>query len=82
MTHLRACCALSRAHPPVPRFAPPKPPEPDISDNTSRSISTASYRYQGRFTLQVSAESAAERIAPTTGALERVDDYSCTCAPA
>src|SRR5918994_746264 len=31
-----------------------------------------------RFTLHVSAETAAERIAPTTGALEPIDEHSCT----
>ncbi|WP_231928567.1 WYL domain-containing protein [Micromonospora echinaurantiaca] len=31
-----------------------------------------------RITLHVSAETAAERIAPTTGALEPIDEHSCT----
>ncbi|WP_245589711.1 WYL domain-containing protein [Amycolatopsis balhimycina] len=35
-------------------------------------------RYQARFTLHVSAETAAERIAPATGALEPIDERSCT----
>ncbi|MBB6405183.1 YafY family protein [Arthrobacter sp. AZCC_0090] len=61
-----------------PRFTPRTPPEPDISGYTSRAISTSAYRYQARFTLHVSAETAAERIAPTTGALEAIDEYSCT----
>jgi hypothetical protein len=61
-----------------PRFAPRIPPDPDISGYTSRAISTSAYRYQARFTLHVSAETAAERIAPTTGALEPIDEHSCT----
>ncbi len=61
-----------------PRFTPRTPPDPDISGYTSRAISTSAYRYQARFTLHVSAETAAERIAPTTGALEPIDEHSCT----
>jgi predicted DNA-binding transcriptional regulator YafY len=58
-----------------PRFTPRTPPDPDISGYTSRAISTSAYRYQANFTLHVSAETAAQRIAPTTGALE------CCCGP-
>jgi predicted DNA-binding transcriptional regulator YafY len=61
-----------------PRFTPRTPPDPDISGYTSRAISTSAYRYQARFTLHVSAETAAERIAPTTGALKAIDQHSCT----
>ncbi|GAA3391652.1 helix-turn-helix transcriptional regulator [Cryptosporangium minutisporangium] len=61
-----------------PRFAPRTPPEPDLSAYTSRAISTSAYRYQARFTLHVSVEIAAERIAPTTGTLEPIDEHSCT----
>ena len=61
-----------------PRFTPRTPPDPDISGYTSRAISTSASRYQARFTMHVSAETAAERIAPTTGALEPIDEASCT----
>ncbi|NUT49123.1 MAG: WYL domain-containing protein [Saccharothrix sp.] len=61
-----------------PRFTPRTPPDPDLGGYTSRAISTSAYRYRARFTLYVSAEVAAERIAPTTGALEPVDEHSCT----
>ena len=61
-----------------PRFTPRTPPDPDLGGYTSRAISTSAYRYQGRFTLHVSAETAAERIAPTTAALEPIDEHSCT----
>jgi predicted DNA-binding transcriptional regulator YafY len=49
-----------------------------LSSYTSRAISTSAYRYQARFTLKVSAEAAAERISPTTGMLEPIDEHSCT----
>ena len=61
-----------------PRFTPRTPPDADLGGYTSRAISTSAYRYQARFTLHVSAEKAAERIAPTTGALEPIDERSCT----
>lgn len=61
-----------------PRFQPRTPPDIDLSGHTSRGISTSPYRYQARFTLQVSAEVAAERIAPTTGVLQPIDEHSCT----
>ncbi|OXM61614.1 helix-turn-helix transcriptional regulator [Amycolatopsis vastitatis] len=61
-----------------PRFTPRTPPDPDLGGYTSRAISTSAYRYQARITLHVSAETAAERIAPTTGALEPVDEHRCT----
>jgi len=61
-----------------PRFTPRTPPDLDLGGYTSRAISTSPYRYQGRFTLHVSAETAAERISPTTAALEPIDAHSCT----
>ncbi|WP_457965894.1 YafY family transcriptional regulator [Arthrobacter sp. D1-29] len=61
-----------------PRFTPRTPPAPDISGYTSRAVSTSAYRYQGRFTLHVSAETAGEQIAPTTGELEPIDEHHCT----
>ncbi|MET8847861.1 WYL domain-containing protein [Amycolatopsis sp. NPDC004625] len=60
-----------------PRFTPRTPP-PDPAGYTSRAISTSPYRYQGRFTLHVGAAAAAERVAPTTGTLEPIDERSCT----
>ncbi|MFE0023747.1 helix-turn-helix transcriptional regulator [Amycolatopsis sp. NPDC059021] len=61
-----------------PRFAPRTPPDPDLGDYTSRAISTSAYRYQARFTLHVDAETAAERITPTSAVLEPIDEHSCT----
>ncbi|GAA0261996.1 WYL domain-containing protein [Saccharothrix mutabilis subsp. mutabilis] len=69
---------LTPRTPTGPRFAPRTPPDADLGGYTSRAISTSAYRYQARFTLHVDAATAAERIAPTTGALEPVDEHSCT----
>ncbi|NNH70489.1 YafY family transcriptional regulator [Nocardia uniformis] len=58
-----------------PRFTPRE--APDAADFVSRAVTTAPYRYQARITLLTSAETAAERIAPTVGVLEAVDAKSC-----
>ena len=60
------------------RFAPREPPEGDVARFTSRGVSTGVYRYQARLTLHVPAEVAAERITPTSGLVEPVDDRTCT----
>jgi predicted DNA-binding transcriptional regulator YafY len=61
-----------------PRFVPRDPPSADLVDYTSYGITNAAYRYQGRFTLHVSADVAAREIPPTIGVLEAVDGNSCT----
>jgi predicted DNA-binding transcriptional regulator YafY len=60
------------------RFAPRPPPEGDVARYTSRGVSTGVYRFQARLTLHVPAEVAAERITPTSGLVEPVDDRTCT----
>jgi predicted DNA-binding transcriptional regulator YafY len=60
-----------------PRFTPREPPDADIAGYTSRGMSTAAYRYQGRFTLHASAEVVAERVTPTSGMVEAVDEHTC-----
>lgn len=60
-----------------PRFTPREPPDADIAGYTSRGVSTAAYRYQGRFTLHASAEVVAERVTPTSGMVEAVDEHTC-----
>ena len=50
-----------------------------MSRRSRSTISSGStYRYQARFTLHVPIEVAADRIAPTVGALEAIDERSCT----
>ncbi|WP_040809659.1 helix-turn-helix transcriptional regulator [Nocardia concava] len=58
-----------------PRFTPRE--APDAAAQVSRGITSAPYPYQARITLLVSAEQAAERIAPTVGVLEAVDANTC-----
>jgi predicted DNA-binding transcriptional regulator YafY len=61
-----------------PRFVPRDLPAADLSGYTSYAISSAPYRYQGRFTVHAPAATVAQRIAPTTGTVEPVDERTCT----
>jgi len=60
-----------------PRFVPRELP-PDLPGHVGRGITTSAYRYRARFTLHVPIEVAADRIAPTVGTLEAIDERSCT----
>ncbi|MFG1797870.1 helix-turn-helix transcriptional regulator [Nocardia sp. NPDC049149] len=71
---------VDRLHPRIPtgpRFTPREAPDVDLSGYVSRGVSSSPYRYVARITLGVPAEVAAERIAPTVGALEAVDAETC-----
>ncbi|MBA9001858.1 helix-turn-helix transcriptional regulator [Thermomonospora cellulosilytica] len=61
-----------------PRFVPRDPPAADLAEYVAHSISSAPYRYQGRFTVYAPASVVAESIAPTTGTIEPVDTRTCT----
>jgi predicted DNA-binding transcriptional regulator YafY len=61
-----------------PRFAPRETPDPDVAAYTSWAISTAAYRYQGTFTMHAPADLVADRIPPTVGVVEAIDDRRCT----
>jgi predicted DNA-binding transcriptional regulator YafY len=60
-----------------PRFVPRELPA-DLPGHVGRGISTRAYRYRARFTLHVPIEVAADRIAPTVGTLDAIDERSCT----
>ncbi|WP_068052241.1 helix-turn-helix transcriptional regulator [Nocardia xishanensis] len=71
---------VDRMHPRIPtgpRFAPREAPEIDLAGYVSRGVTTAPYRYAARITLGVPAATAADRIAPTVGVIEPIDDESC-----
>jgi predicted DNA-binding transcriptional regulator YafY len=61
---------------PGPRFPPRDPPE-DVAAYISRAISTAPYRYQATILLHAPAAAAAERVPPSTGLVEAVDEHTC-----
>ena len=61
-----------------PRFTPRDARRTPTQPATSRGRSPPSaYRYQARFTLHASAETAAERIAAHRRALEPIDEHTC-----
>ncbi|GAA3113953.1 WYL domain-containing protein [Planomonospora alba] len=53
-----------------PRFTPREPPHADLAEFTSRGVSSAPYRYRGRFTVHAPAAAVAGRIPPTVGTVE------------
>ncbi|NUW33898.1 WYL domain-containing protein [Nonomuraea sp. SMC257] len=61
-----------------PRFVPREPPDSDVAAYLSRSISSAPYRYRGRFTMYAPAEVVAGHLPPTVAAIEPIDERSCT----
>ncbi len=71
---------VDRLHPRIPngpRFTPREAPEVDLAGWVSHGVSTAAYRYQARITLEVSAAVAADRIPPTVGVIEAIDEGHC-----
>ncbi|MFC0626681.1 helix-turn-helix transcriptional regulator [Kribbella deserti] len=61
-----------------PRFTPREPPEGGMAGYTSQSVAVSAYRYEGRFTIEASAEAVRDRIPPTVGKVVPIDDGRCT----
>jgi predicted DNA-binding transcriptional regulator YafY len=59
------------------RFAPRKPPAEDIAAYVSRSVSYAAYPFKARVTIYAAIETVAERVSPTAGAIEKLDEHTC-----
>lgn len=57
------------------RFTPRDPP--DAAAFVANSVTAAPYRFRARVLVHAPAEVTAERIPPTTGVLEAVDEASC-----
>ncbi|WP_336215204.1 helix-turn-helix transcriptional regulator [Nonomuraea sp. LPB2021202275-12-8] len=60
-----------------PRFEPRDPPDTDLAGYAARKISSAPYRYQGRFTVHAPAAAVAERVTPAAATIEPVDASTC-----
>jgi predicted DNA-binding transcriptional regulator YafY len=60
------------------RFSPRPLPAGDAATQVRRSISGAPYRYEARVTLHAGADEIAGRIPAHWGAVEAIDDESCT----
>ncbi|WP_432036262.1 helix-turn-helix transcriptional regulator [Streptomyces cucumeris] len=60
-----------------PRVAPRRPPAEDLAAYVSRGISHGVYAERATVLLKVPVERAAERVTPSVGVLEAVDEQSC-----
>ncbi len=60
-----------------PRFARRPPPSDDIATYVSVGITSGVYRYRARVTIEASAATVADRIPPTAGLVEAIDETSC-----
>ncbi|OKH94870.1 helix-turn-helix transcriptional regulator [Streptomyces uncialis] len=61
-----------------PRFTPREPPADDLAGYASHGLSTAPYRYQGRFTVHAPAARIAEHMSPSAATVEPLDARSCS----
>jgi predicted DNA-binding transcriptional regulator YafY len=60
-----------------PRFAPRELPAGDVGAFVSEGISTRPYRYRARLTMFGSLADVADRVPPTIGMVEPIDDERC-----
>ncbi|KUJ67292.1 DNA-binding transcriptional regulator [Streptomyces albus subsp. albus] len=60
-----------------PRFTPRRPPAEDLAAYVSAGVSSAAYAERATVLLKVPVEAAAERVSPSAGILEPVDEHSC-----
>jgi predicted DNA-binding transcriptional regulator YafY len=60
------------------RFKPRQPPEGDYVAFVSKSVAYVPYPYRARITLREPVETIAQRIPPSVGMLEGLDERSCT----
>lgn len=60
-----------------PRFIAREVPEVDAAGRVARGITSDPYLYRARVLLYTTSAEAAERISPTTGVLETVDERTC-----
>jgi predicted DNA-binding transcriptional regulator YafY len=59
------------------RFQPRKPPEGDFATFVSKSLAQTPYPYRARITLRAPLATIAQRVPPSAGVLEAVDECSC-----
>ena len=59
-----------------PRFQPRTPPA-DAATYVSRGVTGRAYKFEGKFLIHAPIDRVAERVTPTAGRLEPVDDTSC-----
>lgn len=59
-----------------PRFEPRAAPAEDLAAYVSKGVSSTAYAVEGVIRLKVPLERAAERISPSAGVLEAIDEHS------
>jgi predicted DNA-binding transcriptional regulator YafY len=60
-----------------PRFTPREPPATDLAAYTSYAISTGVYRYRATLIVHAPAQAVADRVPPTAGVVEAIDEATC-----
>jgi predicted DNA-binding transcriptional regulator YafY len=66
------------AHPSIEkRFTPREPPDGDIAAYVSRAVSYEPYQYRARVILEAPVAVVAERVPPTVGVVEAIDEQRC-----
>jgi predicted DNA-binding transcriptional regulator YafY len=59
------------------RFTPRTPPDGDVAAYVSRSVSYSPYPYRAKVILEAPVDAVTERVPPTIGALEAIDERRC-----
>ena len=59
------------------RFTPREPPDGDFAAYASRSVAYSPYPYRAKVKLEAPVEAVAERIPPSVGVLEAIDQKTC-----
>ncbi|KAA2261356.1 YafY family transcriptional regulator [Solihabitans fulvus] len=60
-----------------PRFTPRESPDGNVAAYVSRRLSSAQWRYQAKFVMHASADELAEKVTPSSGMVEAIDENSC-----
>jgi len=59
------------------RFKPRRPPEGDFAAFVSKSLASVPYPFRARVTLHAPVEAVTQRVPPSAGTLEAIDQHSC-----
>ena len=61
-----------------PRFEPRRPPVDDVAAHVSRDASAAAWNHHATVTVLAPASDILDRLPPTAGVIEPVDEHTCT----
>lgn len=68
---------ISPKVPTGPRFAPRDPPDPDVARYVAHGTATALWRHHARVRLHAPIAAVRDRVTPSIGTLEALDDEHC-----